>query len=263
VALSCGRAVEAARRRRVAGACAAGLFLLLASPTAAGDPESAHEHASPLDRPHTVAILEAGIIALPDAPISAAFQGGKTPFGPVGKGDATVLASLHLLYRANREWAFGANGVFAPNPTSDPNFTVNGLTRTHSRSYFLLGGEVRYFPFSLRWLDAWIGVTAGAVIIADRFSTNAPPVASFLGTTTVTVSTEGFAAGLQAGADYLITDQWIVGLALRADQWLLPTNNQKPFSQESSCDALGDCPTLTGGVKAFEFGLTVGYQLAL
>jgi hypothetical protein len=208
-------------------------------------------------------MLEAGIIALPDAPISAAFQGGKTPFGPVGSGDATVLASLHLLYRANREWAFGANGVFAPNPTSDPNFKVNGLTRTHSRSYFLLGGEVRYFPFHLRWLDAWVGATAGAVIIADRFTTTAPPVASFLGTTTVTVSTEGFAAGLQTGADYLITDQWIVGVALRADRWLLPTNNQKPFSQESSCDALGDCPTLTGGVMAFEFGLTVGYQLAL
>jgi hypothetical protein len=251
---------------RTAGAYAAtlALVLLVLPREARADPDLGHEHVSPLDRPHTVAMLEAGIIALPDAPISPAFQGGKTPFGPVGNGDATVLASLHLLYRATREWSFGATGVFAPNPTSDPNFTVGkGLTRTHSRSYFLLGGDVRYYPFRLRWLEAWVGVTAGAVIIADRFTTNAPAVASFLGTTTVTVSTEGFAAGLQAGADYLITDQWIVGLALRADGWLLPTNNQKPFSQESSCDALGDCPTLTGRVAAFEFGLTVGYQLAL
>jgi hypothetical protein len=52
-----------------------------------------------------------------------------------------------------------------------------------------------------------------------------------------------------------------VGLALRADQWILPA--QKPFSQESSCDAIGDCPTLTGSVQAFELGVTVGYRIAL
>jgi outer membrane protein W len=246
--------------RRSAAALAAALALGVAPAAAA--PEGSPSSMSPRDRPHTVAVVEAGIIALPAAPISAAFQGGKTPFGPVGKGDATLLTGLHLLYRANRDWSFGAVGVFAPNPTSDTT-TVNGLRRTHSRNYLFLGGEVRYYPFRLRWLEAWVGVTAGGVIIADRFSTDAPPVPAFLGTTTVTVSTEGFGAGLQVGADYLITDQWVLGLALRADQWILPTNNQKPFTQDSSCDTLGDCPTLTGGVQAFEFGITLGYQLAL
>jgi len=210
-----------------------------------------------------VAVVEAGIVALPTAPISAAFQGGSTPFGPVGKGDATVLTGLHLLYRATRDWAVGATAMFAPRPTSDPNFTENGLTRTHTRSYLFLGGEGRYYPFHLRWLEGWIGVEAGGVIIADRFSTNAPPVPSFLGTTTVTVSTEGFAVGAQAGVDYLIGDQVLLGVALRADRWFLPSWGEKPFSQVSSCDAIGDCPTISGSVAAFEFGITLGYQLAL
>ena len=43
-----------------------------------------------------------------------------------------------------------------------------------------------------------------------------------------------------------------LGLALRADRWLLP--DRKPFSQQTSCDPIGDCPTLTGSVAAFELG---------
>jgi len=226
-------------------------------------PPPALSHPSLLDRPHTVAVFEAGILALPSAPISPAFQGGKTPLGPVGKGDATVQTGIHLIFRANRSWSFGAVGAFAPSPTSDPNDTSSSLKRTHDRSYLFLGGEARYYPLHLRWLDGWIGVQAGGVIVADRYTTQAPPVPSFLGTTTVTVSTEGFGVGLQAGVDYLITNEWVVGLALRADDWFLPTNREKPFSQESSCDALGDCPTLGGSVAAFEFGITLGYQVSL
>jgi hypothetical protein len=246
--------------RAVAGALLATLFV-----PAAAAADDARPMPSPLDRPHTVAVVEAGIIALPTAPISAAFQGGTTPFGPVGKGDATVLTGLHLLYRANRDWAIGATAMFAPRPTNDPNYTVaaSGLTRAHSRSYLFLGGEARYYPFRLRWLEGWVGIESGGIIIADRFTTNAPPVPSFLGTTTVTVSTEGFAIGLQTGVDYLITDQVVLGLALRADRWLLPSNGQKPLSQVSSCDAVGDCPTMSGSVEAFEFGITLAYQLAL
>jgi hypothetical protein len=220
-------------------------------------------HLALTDRPHTVAELEGGIITLPSAPISAANRGGATPLGTVGNGDATVETGVHILYRANREWAIGAGSLFAPRPTSDRNYGgAAGLTRTHARSYLFLGGEARYFPLRSRWFEGWFGLTAGALIIGDRFTTNAGPLpAPILGTQTLTVSTEGFAVGVQVGGDYLITDQWVVGLALRADRWILPS--QKPFSQESSCDSVGDCPTLTGGVAAFELGVTVGYRIAL
>src|ERR1019366_8100006 len=132
----------------------------------------------------------------------------------------------------------------------------------HSRDYLTLGGEARYFPLRSRWLEGWFGLTAGAVIIGDRYTNNsAKPVQPILGNNTNTVSTEGFAVGVEMGADYLITDKWVIGLAVRADRWVLP--QEKPFSQQTSCDPEGDCPTLTGSVAAFEFGLTAGYRLAL
>jgi len=245
-------------------ACLGTLAACLSVMRVATAQETAPPHdVSLLDRAHTVAQLEAGLLVLPNAPISQANRGGQTPLGTVGNGDATVETGVHLVYRASRDWAFGAGGIFAPSPTTDKNYGgASTLNRTHSRSYLFLGGEVRYFPLRLKWLEGWLGATAGALIIADRFITDeGPQVPSLLGTKEVTVSTEGFSLGLQMGADYLITDSVVVGLALRADRWLLPT--QKPFSQESSCDAVGDCPTLTGSVAAFEVGVTLGYRIPL
>jgi hypothetical protein len=219
------------------------------------------EHVSLLDRPHTVAEFEAGIITLPGAPISAANQGGATFIGRVGNGDATLQTGLHVLYRATRYWAVGAGALFAPRPTSDPNYGgASGLPRTHSRSYLFLGGEGRYFPLHTRWFEGWVGVTAGAIVVGDRFSTDsAPAVPAILGTNIITTSTEGFAFGLQLGADYLITDQWVLGMTVRSDGWILPTERVA----SASCDPIYDCPTLSSTVAAFEFGLGVGYRIPL
>jgi len=255
---------RSAKRRRGLWLVAALASLL--GPRAARAQEMAEAHPSPLDHPHTVAELEAGIVVLPNAPISASNRGGATPLGPVGNGDATVQTGMHLIYRATRDWAIGAGALFAPSPTSDTNFgSVGGasrLSRTHSRSYLFLGGEGRYFPLRSRWFEGWVGITVGGLVIGDRFATNtAPALPSILGTNTVTVGTEGFAMGAQMGANYLITDQWVIGLTLRGDAWFLPA--QKAFSQETSCDPIGDCPTLTGTVAAFEVGFSVGYRIPL
>ncbi|MGA7121034.1 MAG: hypothetical protein WBY94_13100 [Polyangiaceae bacterium] len=239
-----------------------------AVPGLASADDTPRDHLSLLDRPHTIAELELGIIALPNAAISPANQGGATPIGTFGKGDATLQTGAHLLYRATRDWAFGAGTVFAPRPTSDPNFGgASGLMRTHSRSYLFLGGEVRYFPVRSRWFEGWLGMTGGVVVVADRFTTeNSPRVPAIFGNSTQSVSTEGFAVGVQAGADYLVTDEWVIGLALRADQWILPSKSSQsflPFSTASSCDPLNDCPTLSGSVRALEIGVTVGYRIPL
>ncbi len=73
------------------------------------------------------------------------------------------------------------------------------------------------------------------------------------------MSTGGFAVGAQSGLDYIISDALVVGLAGRGDFWLLPSES----GQLSSCDAIGDCPTLHGGVVAFELGLRLGYRIPL
>jgi hypothetical protein len=122
---------------------------------------------------------------------------------------------------------------------------------------------VRYYPLRSRWFEGWFGVAAGALVIADRFYTNnAPAVPSILGSNEVNVSTEGFAVGAQIGADYLINDSLVIGLVLRGDEWLLPSQTLF-FTQTSPCDPIGDCRTLTGSVTAYEIGLTFGYRIPL
>jgi hypothetical protein len=236
----------------------------IASSASSASAEDTHEeHPTLLDRPHTILEIEAGILALPTAPISPSSRGGSTPLGAIGNGDATVETGLHILYRPDRDWSFGAGALFAPHPTTDSDYGgASGLPRAHTRSYLFLGAEGRYFPLHTRWFDGWFGLDVGGLVIADRFSTeSAPQVPSILGTNTVTVSTEGFAIGLQIGGDYLISDSFVLGLTLRADRWFLPS--EKPFSQQTSCDPIGDCPTLTGSVAAFEASLTFGYRIPL
>jgi len=208
-------------------------------------------------RPHTMAVLEAGIIALPNAPISSSQRGGATPFGTIGRGDATVQTGIRLLYRGGTDWAIGAGALFGPNPTSDPEYGgLKGLRRTHSRSYLSLGTEGRYVPLRYSTLEGWVGVTAGFVIIADRFSTAAgPDVPPVLGVKETTIRTEGFSVGVQAGGSWFFAEHWSAGLAARANRWVLPT--------DPPCAPIGDCGTLKGTVEAFEVGLTLGYRIPL
>jgi len=210
-----------------------------------------------VDRPHTVAELEGGIIALPNAPISSSQRGGETPFGTIGKGDATVVVGMHLLYRASRELAFGAGFLFGPQPTSDTQYGgATGLKRSHARSYLLVGGELRYIPLRSKTLEGWVGLTAGGVIIADRFSTDTgEKVPAILGTPDVTVRTEGFTVGVEVGGSWMFADRWVTGIILRTDRWILPNSQQ--------CSPIGDCGTLTGTVESIQFGITIGYRIPL
>lgn len=211
-----------------------------------------------LDRSHTLAEFEAGFIALPTAPISRTRQGGDTPFvGTIGKGDATLMTGLHLLYRGSPEWAFGAGFMLAPRPTSDPQYGGNlDIQRSHTRSYLLVGGEGRYFPFRYRVAEAWVGLAGSAVVIADRFGWDgAPPVPTILGSRTVTIRTEGFSIAIQAGGNWMFADRWVAGVTARASRWILP--------ETPSCSPVGDCATLSGTVEAFELGLTLGYRIPL
>jgi hypothetical protein len=247
-------------------ACAA---ISAASHVAHADPALAHvddqstfERSSLLGRPHTVAELEAGVLALPNAPISPANEGGQTFLGKFGKGDATLETGVHFLYRGDRDWAVGASAYFAPFPTTDTNYVANTtITRTHSRSYLSLGPEVRWFPIRFKWFELWLGATAGVIVIGDRFSTDGAGVPSDLGSRQYTVSTTGFSAGLASGGDYMLSDNWVVGLRLRGEFWTLP--NIVTGTQDPSCSSITDCPTLGGHVFAFQIGLSIGYRIPL
>jgi hypothetical protein len=210
-----------------------------------------------LHRRHTIAEVEAGILALPNAPISGRI-GGDTPFGPIAKGDATLLTGLHLLYRGDELWAIGAGASFGPQPTADDEYGgASGLSRSHARSYLKLVTEGRVIPLRFRTIEGWVGLTFGAVIVADRYVTNTPePVPPILGSKEVTVRTEGLAMGVQGGIDWLFTERLVAGLAVRLDEWLLPS--------ERRCSAITtDCSTLNGSVTAVEVGIKLGYRIPL
>jgi hypothetical protein len=205
-----------------------------------------------IDRPHTVAELEVGAIALPTAPISQKQQTGNI----IGHGDVTVQTGLHILYRWNRGFAVGAGAIFAPEPSSNLDYGPPSLPRTHSRSYLFLGGEGRYIPLHTGFFEAWVGLSAGGIIVADRFTTNAgDKVPEILGTKEVTIRTEGFALGVQGGANYFLSESWVAGATLRAYRWILP--------ETPRCSSFGDCASLSGTVEAFELGVTIGYRLPL
>ena len=210
-----------------------------------------------VDRPHTVAALEVGVLALPTAPVSQSEKGGDVPLlGTIGRGDATIQMGIHVLYRGGRAWAIGAGVLFAPRPTSDTQYGgLSGLPRTHQRSYLFVGVEARYVPVHTKIIEGWVGLSGGGVVVADRFYTDVATTIPSLGATGVTLPSEGLALGVQLGVDWLLTDRLVAGLAIRAHRWILPN--------EPSCSAIGDCTTLLGTTEAFEFGLTFGYRIPL
>jgi hypothetical protein len=243
---------------RATGALAA--LLLVARTADAAEPASGETPSDTtlariIDRPHTVAYLEVGGIALPTAPIVQQDQSGKPA---ILRGDVAIQTGLHILYRWNRSFAVGAGAIFAPSPLAS-NKGYGGqssLPRTHSRTYLFLGGEGRYIPLHTGFFEAWVGLSAGAIIVADRFTTDAgDAVPEILGTKEVTIRTEGFAFGVQGGGSYYLTENWIAGLDLRAYGWVLPDTPR--------CSGIGDCASLSGTVEAFELGLTIGYRLPL
>lgn len=235
--------------------CVAGFVAFCAGSARAEDaPASARRV---VDKPHTVAALEFGVLALPTAPVSAAERGGDIPIiGTIGRGDATIQMGIHVLYRGGRSWALGAGFLFAPRPTSDTQYGgLSGLPRTHSRSYLFVGVEGRYVPVHTKYIEGWVGLSGGGIVVADRFYTDIPTTIPNLGAKGVTMQSEGLALGVQLGVDWLITERLVAGLALRAHRWILPN--------EPSCSPIGDCTTILGTTEAFEAGLTFGYRIPL
>jgi hypothetical protein len=243
------------------------LATLLASTTAFADdtkPDAkSDEHESDnswlrfIARKHTLALLETGIIVLPNAPISPNTYGGDVPLVPVGKGDATIQLGIHIFYRPFRDWAFGANFLFDPKPTSDTEYGgLSGLERSHTRAYFFIGGEGRYIPLHWRSFEGFVGAQTGVVIVADRFTTNAGIAKpAIFGDREVSLSTEGFFLGAQLGFDWYISDRVVAGLVTRYNHWVLP--------EQPKCSPILDCTTLNGGVDSIDFGFTLGYRISL
>lgn len=201
------------------------------------------------ERPYTQAELGVGMLTLPGARFCLSNPGSCT------RGDTSPEGYLVMLYRPNRQWAFGAGATIGLPSGSDKAPPAN-LDRSHTRSYLMLDTTARYYGLQLDSIEGWVGGTVGAVIINDLYKNNAEnPSAPILGPQGVSVRTEGLSAGIEAGVAWSFANNWSLAGVLRTAWWFLPGTK--------ACAPTGDCATLGGETTMFFLGGAVAYRIGL
>jgi hypothetical protein len=202
------------------------------------------------DRPYTVAQLGVGLLTLPAADVCLQNR-------PCTKGDYSIELDFWQLYRANRYFAVGAGASFAITPVTDTPPSPPNIVRSHTRSYFLVEATVRYYAVTTDTFEGWFGMTAGGVIVSDRYSIDRSEMstAAIIGPRAATVRTEGGAIGALIGANWSFAPNWAVGLTARYMEFFLP--------HEAATTVFLDRATLTDQQAAINVGISCSYRIAL
>jgi hypothetical protein len=203
-----------------------------------------------VDRPYTMAQLGVGLLTLPGADVCLKSR-------PCTKGDTSIEIDFWQMYRANHRFAIGAGATVAIKPTTDNPPSEAGIDRSHTRSYFLVEGQGRYYAVVTSAFDLWIGATAGIVIVGDRYSIDDPNkrVWALIGPLSSTVSTTGGTVGALLGAEWSFAPNWAVGFSARYLRWFLP--------HEPATTIFLDRATLTDQQNAFQASISCSYRIAL
>jgi len=203
-----------------------------------------------VDRPYTLAQLGLGLLTLPAADVCLKSR-------PCTKGDSSIGIDFWQMYRANRSFAVGAGASVALVPTTDNPPSEAGIDRSHTRSYFLVEGQGRYYAIVSPSFEAWIGATAGIVIVSDRYSIDDPSKRTWalIGPRSSSVSTEGATVGALFGTEWSFAPNWALGFSARYMQWFLP--------HEPATTVFLDRATLTDQQSAIHVGISCSYRIAL
>jgi hypothetical protein len=203
-----------------------------------------------VDRPYTLAQLGLGLLTLPTADVCLKSR-------PCTKGDTSIAIDFWQIYRANRSFAVGAGASFALTPTTDSPPSEAGIDRSHTRSYFLVEGLGRYYAIATPWFEAWVGATAGIVILSDRYAIDDPNKRTFalIGPRSSSVSSEGASVGALIGAEWSFAPNWAAGFSARYMRWFLP--------HEAATTVFLDRATLTDQQSAIHVGISCSYRIAL
>jgi hypothetical protein len=191
-----------------------------------------------------------GLLSLPAADVCLRLR-------PCTKGDNSIEVDFWQMYRADRYFAIGAGATVALTPVSDNPPSDSGIDRAHTRSYFLVEAQGRYYAVRTETFEGWLGLTAGAVIVSDRYSIDngEQSSAAIIGPRASTVRTEGGALGTLIGASWSFAPSWAVGLSARYMQWFLP--------QDAATTIFLDRATLTDQQSALNVGISCSYRIAL
>jgi hypothetical protein len=206
------------------------------------------------DRAHTLAQLGLGLLTIPGADVCLKGKG-------CTKGDTSLALEFLQLYRANRYFGIGAGVMLGVKPTVDNPPTQGGIERTHTRSYFTVEAQARYYAMRLDWLEAFVGLYAGGVVVSDRYtieedsSSYVGPQPAFIGPRQSTIRTEGLSIGGIVGGQWSPTPRWAFGATFRYGRWFLPSS---PAST-----AFLDMATLTGSQGVLFVGLMAAYRIPL
>lgn len=203
-------------------------------------------------RPYTMAELSAGFLALPAAQVCL------TSLTNCSRGEFSLALGIHNIYRY-RAFGFGAGIEWATTVRSDSARGAAELERDHSRRYFLVEGQVRYYFVQRAAIEWWGGVTLGGIVVSDSWSVNADraPYAdtALAGPRAATVGTEGLTAGIAGGFEWTFAKNWSWGMKLRYSSWFLP--------EERKLSPTLDVASLSGRVDMFDFGAAIAYRIAL
>jgi hypothetical protein len=241
-------------RRFTIAACGAAAIAALFSRSARAD-EAAQSRAGLAakiyDRPYTLAQLGVGLLWLPSADVCLKGR-------PCTKGDRSFELDFWQLYRANRAFAVGAGATIAITPTTDnPPSSTAGIDRSHTRSYFMVEAVGRYYWFTPTWMESWVGVTVGGVIVSDRYSVEGREVSNvaLVGPGSSNVRTEGATVGAQFGAQWTFATNWAAGFTVRYARWFLPN--------QPANNVFLDRATVAGGQGMLDIGILCSYRIAL
>ncbi len=201
---------------------------------------------------HTLLSVNIGLLSLPAASVCPRSRTS------CEKGETSVSFGVYNQYRFGR-FALGASVAWAASLATGAAPGITELQREHDRSYFLVEGQARYYGIRAGRWEWWGGLTLGGVIIKDEWSviSDREPYAdtAFVGPRSALMSTEGLAAGVAIGGEWMVASNLFLGTTLRYGKWLLPTKaRQLPT---------GDSASLSGNVDVLEFGLLVAYRIAL
>jgi len=245
------------KRAHTASACAAGLAIAMAPAAARADETTATSRAAAArerSRPHTLVELNTGFLMLPGALVCPQTIDPDT----CKRGEFSLAFGIQNIWRW-RAFGFGGGIQWATTLRTDAALGDPKLERSHSRRYFLVEAQARYYFISRKAWEFWAGATIGGIVVNDSWSVKADrePYAdtAFVGPRGATIGTEGLTLGACIGGEWSFATNWSLGPSLRYSNWFLPsTRVQSPTL---------DVASLSGRLDMIDVGLRVAYRIAL
>lgn len=198
-----------------------------------------------------MAELGANILTLPAAEVCITID-------TCEEGETSVGFGIQNIYRY-QSIGFGAGLRWATTLRSDAANGAVALERDHTRRYFFVEGQFRYYAIRQSSWEWWVGGTVGGVVVNDSWTVKADREpytdAAFVGPRAATIGTEGLATGLGLGTEWAFAENWSLGAQLRYSIWVLPSQREQ--------SPTGDSASLSGRVDMIDLNLVIAYRIAM